>query len=134
MTLGYSLRSNSNLQFVTNPIKLYISYRTAQMAGAIFLSQQLKKSTSIDFSSDFNKFIRNSYDEDPAKFKDAIREFNQLREASCIQVPDKHEASLDVLLRYFDQLNVIDTKLPISESQVCIQIIMRTSTREMFQL
>lgn len=86
--------------------------------GFQFLSPVLKKSTSVDFASDFNKFIRNSYDEDPAKFKDAIREFNQLREASCVQTPDKHEASLDVLLRYFDQLTVVDTKLPISESQV----------------
>ena len=88
------------------------------MAGFQFLSPALKKSNSVDFASDFNKFIRNSYDEDPAKFKEAIREFNQLREATCVQTPDKHEASLDVLLRYFDQLTVVDTKLPISESQV----------------
>ena len=93
------------------------------MAGFQFLSPALKKSNSIDFTSDFNKFIRNSYDEDPAKFKDAIREFNQLREASCVLTPDKHEASLDVLLRYFDQLTVVDTKLPISESQASIELL-----------
>lgn len=91
---------------------------TIVMIPIYFLSPSLKKSSSVNFNDHFTRFIRNYYDEDPSNFNDALLQLNQLRELSCVVPPDKHEASLEVMLRYFDQICVIDAKLPISEGQV----------------
>jgi hypothetical protein len=71
------------------------------MAGWIVIPS--KRSEAVDFKKPLEKFIKNTFSEDVlSENSDAIADLNKLRNSAVIQVPDKHEAALQPLLRYVD--------------------------------
>ena len=57
-----------------------------------------KTTKSVEFGS-FVRFIANNYDDEPSKYGEAVRDFGNLREATVVRTPDKHETGLDLLCR-----------------------------------
>ncbi|XP_053571768.1 programmed cell death 6-interacting protein [Bombina bombina] len=89
---------------------------------ATFISVPLKKTYEVDLSKPLNKFIQNTYPagEEQAEYCRAVEELNKLRKSSVGRTLDKHESSLETVLRYYDQLCSVEPKFPFSESQLCL--------------
>ncbi|XP_029445481.1 programmed cell death 6-interacting protein isoform X2 [Rhinatrema bivittatum] len=87
-----------------------------------FISVPLKKSSEVDLSKPLAKFINMTYPagDEQAEYCRAADELNKLRKSAVGRPMDKHESSLEVLLRYYDQLCSIEPKFPFSESQLCL--------------
>ncbi|CAG10008.1 unnamed protein product, partial [Tetraodon nigroviridis] len=92
---------------------------------ATFISVPLKKSSEVDLVKPLSKFVRATYQtsDEQAEYIRAVEELNKLRKSAVGRPLDKHESSLEVLLRYYDQLCAVEPKFPFSENQV----IKRTS-------
>lgn len=89
------------------------------MAG--WITFPLKRSDGVDYKKPLEKFIKNTFSaETAADNEDAISELSKLRNTVVMQTLDKHESSLDPVLRYYDQLEAMEGKLPVSESQIRI--------------
>ncbi|XP_012691536.1 programmed cell death 6-interacting protein isoform X2 [Clupea harengus] len=84
---------------------------------ATFISVPLKKSTEVDLVKPLSKFITATYPvgEEQAEYIRAVEELNKLRKSALGRPLDKHESSLDILLRYYDQLCVVEPKFPFPE-------------------
>ena len=86
---------------------------------AVFLVPDPKKTSKVDFGDSFERYIGNFYEGVPTSdFIGSIKELNSLREGTCDRSPDKHETGLDLIVRYYDQLQAIEAKLPIAEDKV----------------
>ncbi|XP_061411121.1 programmed cell death 6-interacting protein isoform X1 [Lethenteron reissneri] len=83
---------------------------------ATFVTVPLKKSYELDVAKPLSRFILDTYG--PGHdFAKSLEELNALRRSAACRPLDKHEASLDLLERYYDQLCAIEPKLPINEGQ-----------------
>ena len=69
------------------------------MAAQYLLSVPSKATKSVEFVGPFNRFVGNNYDEQPSRYQDAISEFQGLREATVVKIPDRHETGLDLITR-----------------------------------
>nr|XP_012290897.1 programmed cell death 6-interacting protein isoform X1 [Aotus nancymaae] len=90
---------------------------------ATFISVQLKKTSEVDLAKPLVKFIQQTYPsggEEQAQYCRAAEELSKLRRAAVGRPLDKHEASLETLLRYYDQICSIEPKFPFSENQICL--------------
>ncbi|KAJ8273020.1 hypothetical protein GJAV_G00096480 [Gymnothorax javanicus] len=89
---------------------------------ATFISVPLKKSSEVDLVKALSKHITNTYPagEDQAEYLRALEELNKLRKSAVGRPLDKHESSLEILLRYYDQLCALEPKFPFSENQMCL--------------
>ncbi|XP_066484951.1 programmed cell death 6-interacting protein isoform X1 [Tiliqua scincoides] len=89
---------------------------------ASFITVQLKKASEVDLAKPLCKFIQQTYPggESQAEHCRAAEELNKLRKAALGRSLDKHESSLETLLRYYDQLCSIEPKFPFSENQICV--------------
>uniref|UniRef100_A0A3B3SI78 Programmed cell death 6-interacting protein n=1 Tax=Paramormyrops kingsleyae TaxID=1676925 RepID=A0A3B3SI78_9TELE len=89
---------------------------------ATFISVPLKKSSDVDLVKPLSKFITATYaaGEDQAEYLRAVEELNKLRKNALNRPLDKHESSLEILMRYYDQLSAIEPKFPFSENQLCL--------------
>uniref|UniRef100_A0A1A8LDA0 Programmed cell death 6-interacting protein n=1 Tax=Nothobranchius pienaari TaxID=704102 RepID=A0A1A8LDA0_9TELE len=89
---------------------------------ASFISVPLKKSSEVDLVKPLSKFVTASYPsgEEQAEYLRAVEELNKLRKNALGRPLDKHESSLEILLRYYDQLCAIEPKFPFSENQLCL--------------
>ncbi|XP_048848676.1 programmed cell death 6-interacting protein isoform X2 [Brienomyrus brachyistius] len=89
---------------------------------ATFISVPLKKSSDVDLVKPLSKFITATYPagEDQAEYLRAVEELNKLRKNALNRPLDKHESSLEILMRYYDQLSAIEPKFPFSENQLCL--------------
>uniref|UniRef100_A0A8C3AFC8 Programmed cell death 6 interacting protein n=1 Tax=Cyclopterus lumpus TaxID=8103 RepID=A0A8C3AFC8_CYCLU len=89
---------------------------------ATFISVPLKKSTEVDLVKPLSKFITASYPagEEQGEYIRAVEELNKLRKNALGRPLDKHESSLEILLRYYDQLCAVEPKFPFSENQLCL--------------
>ena len=86
---------------------------------ATFLVPDAKKTSKVDFKRPIESYIGNTCDNvQTSDFIGSVRELNTLREGTCERSPDKHDTGLDLILRYYDQLQAIETKLPIAENKV----------------
>ncbi|XP_068526826.1 programmed cell death 6-interacting protein-like isoform X2 [Anas acuta] len=87
-----------------------------------FISVQLKKASEVDLAKPLCKFIQQSYPGGDAQAEHcrAAEELSKLRKNALGRPLDKHDACLDTLLRYYDQLCSIEPKFPFSENQVCV--------------
>ncbi|XP_040404656.1 programmed cell death 6-interacting protein isoform X1 [Cygnus olor] len=87
-----------------------------------FISVQLKKASEVDLAKPLCKFIQQSYPGGDAQAEHcrAAEELSKLRKSALGRPLDKHDACLDTLLRYYDQLCSIEPKFPFSENQVCV--------------
>lgn len=85
------------------------------------ISVPLKKSQFVELVKPLSKYIKNTFsDEKLHDVKEALAELNQLRSNAALKSLDKHETSLEVLQRYYDQLCCMESKLPIMEDQIRI--------------
>ncbi|KAI5621539.1 programmed cell death 6-interacting protein isoform X1, partial [Silurus asotus] len=84
---------------------------------ATFISVPLKKSSEVDLVKPLSKFITTAYPagEEQTEYLRAVDELNKLRRSAVGRPLDKHESSLEILLRYYDQLCSVEPKFPFSE-------------------
>ncbi|KAM8966536.1 programmed cell death 6-interacting protein isoform 3-T3 [Pelodytes ibericus] len=89
---------------------------------ATFISVPLKKSSEVDLAKPLTKFIQSVYPagEDQADYCRAADELNKLRKSAVGRPLDKHESSLETVMRYYDQLCSVEPKFPFTESQLCL--------------
>ncbi|XP_068188862.1 programmed cell death 6-interacting protein isoform X2 [Antennarius striatus] len=89
---------------------------------ATFISVPLKKTSEVDLVKPLSKFITTTYStsEEQGEYLRAVEELNKLRKSAVGRPLDKHESSLDILLRYYDQLCAVEPKFPFSENQLCL--------------
>lgn len=78
----------------------HIAFSGAEMAA--FISVPLKKSSEVDLIKPLSKFVTASYPsgEEQAEYLRAVEELNKLRKSALGRPLDKHENSLEILLRY----------------------------------
>nr|XP_020657725.1 programmed cell death 6-interacting protein [Pogona vitticeps] len=91
-------------------------------SSSSFITVQLKKASEVDLAKPLCKFIQQTYPggESQAEHCRAAEELNKLRKSAVGRSLDKHESSLETLLRYYDQLCSIEPKFPFSENQICV--------------
>ncbi|XP_060798892.1 programmed cell death 6-interacting protein isoform X2 [Neoarius graeffei] len=84
---------------------------------ATFISVPLKKSSEVDLVKPLSKFITTAYPagEEQTEYLRAVDELNKLRKSALGRPLDKHESSLEILLRYYDQLCSVEPKFPFPE-------------------
>lgn len=72
----------------------------AEMAA--FISVPLKKSSEVDLVKPLGKFVTATYQasDEQAEYHRAVEELNKLRKNALGRPLDKHESSLEILLRY----------------------------------
>uniref|UniRef100_A0A4W6CZ46 Programmed cell death 6 interacting protein n=1 Tax=Lates calcarifer TaxID=8187 RepID=A0A4W6CZ46_LATCA len=89
---------------------------------ATFISVPLKKSSEVDLVKPLSKFVTATYPagEEQGEYVRAVEELNKLRKNALGRPLDKHESSLEILLRYYDQLCAVEPKFPFSENQLCL--------------
>ncbi|XP_052043048.1 programmed cell death 6-interacting protein isoform X1 [Apodemus sylvaticus] len=90
---------------------------------ASFIWVQLKKTSEVDLAKPLVKFIQQTYPsggEEQAQYCRAAEELSKLRRSALGRPLDKHEGSLETLLRYYDQICSIEPKFPFSENQICL--------------
>ncbi|KAL6099846.1 pdcd6ip [Pungitius sinensis] len=89
---------------------------------ATFISVPLKKSSEVELVKPLSKFITATYPagEEQGEYIRAVDELNKLRKNALGRPLDKHESSLEILLRYYDQLCAVEPKFPFSENQLCL--------------
>uniref|UniRef100_A0A8C4Y0H3 BRO1 domain-containing protein n=1 Tax=Gopherus evgoodei TaxID=1825980 RepID=A0A8C4Y0H3_9SAUR len=89
---------------------------------ATFISVQSKKASEVDLAKPLCKFIQQTYPAGEAQNDHcrAAEELNKLRKSAVGRPLDKHESSLETLMRYYDQLCSIEPKFPFSENQICV--------------
>ncbi|KAJ3608992.1 hypothetical protein NHX12_023520, partial [Muraenolepis orangiensis] len=89
---------------------------------ATFISVPLKKSSEVDLVKPLSKFVAAAYPagEEQAEYLRAVEELNKLRKNALGRPLDKHDSSLEILLRYFDQMSAVEPKFPFSENQLCL--------------
>ncbi|XP_061110604.1 programmed cell death 6-interacting protein isoform X2 [Conger conger] len=89
---------------------------------ATFISVPLKKASEVDLAKPLSKFVTATYPsgEEQVEYVRAVEELNKLRKSALGRPLDKHESSLEILLRYYDQFCAVEPKFPFSENQVCL--------------
>ena len=73
------------------------------MAAANWLYVPLKRSSSsaVDFRKPLEKYIKATFSTEIFdELKDGINDLNKLRSDAVNRAPEKHQSSLDTLLRY----------------------------------
>ncbi|KAG7268850.1 LOW QUALITY PROTEIN: hypothetical protein CRUP_011299 [Coryphaenoides rupestris] len=96
--------------------------QTTTMAST-FISVPLKKSSEVDLVKPLSKFVAATYPaagDEQAEHLRAVDELNKLRKSALGRPLDKHDSSLEILLRYFDQMSAVEPKFPFSENQLCL--------------
>ncbi|XP_061598567.1 programmed cell death 6-interacting protein isoform X1 [Cololabis saira] len=89
---------------------------------ATFISVPLKKSSEVDLVKPLSKYVTAAYPagEEQGEHVRAVEELHKLRRSALGRPLDKHESSLEILLRYYDQLSAVEAKFPFSENQLCL--------------
>uniref|UniRef100_A0A915EJP3 BRO1 domain-containing protein n=1 Tax=Ditylenchus dipsaci TaxID=166011 RepID=A0A915EJP3_9BILA len=85
-----------------------------------FICVPLKSTTEVDLLKPLKTYVDSLPDvknDLKTEINEGIVELNKLRNRACIQPLDRHQSSLDVLTRYYDQLSVMENKLPITPTQ-----------------
>ncbi|CAK9302904.1 unnamed protein product [Gordionus sp. m RMFG-2023] len=88
--------------------------------ASTFLAVPLKKTKEVDVTNSLKNFISSNIStiDNPEDCTHEIGEFNKLRNNAVCRNLDKNEGSLEILYRYYDQLDVMDTKMPFDETHV----------------
>ncbi|KAI1724665.1 BRO1-like domain-containing protein [Ditylenchus destructor] len=85
-----------------------------------FISVPLKTTSEVDYIKPLKSYVDTLLDlksELKIEVNEGIVELNKLRSRACIQPLDRHQTSLDIVTRYYDQLCSIECKLPITPTQ-----------------
>lgn len=67
---------------------------------AHWVSVPTKTAGKVDLTTPLAKFVADEYQQDPAKLKDAVREFDELRDKCVVRPPEKHESGYNALAKY----------------------------------
>ena len=83
------------------------------------LSVPIKKANDIDVTKPLRNLISTTYStaDKPEDFTDAISDLQKLRNAAT-KNPDRSEASLETMMRYYDQILSLEMKIPANEVQI----------------
>jgi len=83
------------------------------------LSVPLKKTNDIDITKPLKTLISSTYStaDQPQDYTDAISELQKLRNTAT-KNPDRTDASLEAMQKYYDQLAALEVKIPSSEVQI----------------
>ena len=73
---------------------------TSLTSAANWVDVPSKLAGSIDLVAPLAKFVADEYQQDPAKLKDAVKEFTELREACIVKPPEKHESGYKAVAKY----------------------------------
>ncbi|XP_011665500.1 programmed cell death 6-interacting protein isoform X2 [Strongylocentrotus purpuratus] len=89
---------------------------------ANFLAVPPKSSSEVELQRPLQNFIKNTYSDsgEGDDFSQQVKEFSKQRTNAVCRKLDKHANSLDMLAKYYDQLEAIDGKLPIMEGQIAV--------------
>ncbi|XP_078072698.1 programmed cell death 6-interacting protein isoform X2 [Mustelus asterias] len=87
-----------------------------------FVSVPFKKASEVDMARPLSKFIQATCPsvDTQAEYIKAAEELNNLRKSALGRPLDKHDSSLEILLRYYDQLCSIELKFPFADNQLCL--------------
>ncbi|XP_033105729.1 programmed cell death 6-interacting protein-like isoform X3 [Anneissia japonica] len=90
---------------------------------AAFISVPLKNSQEVNVVPPLKKFIQRTYNKDGQEedYAQAMNDLNTQRNNAVCRKLDKHENSIDTLQRYYDQLVLMESKLPVSEDMAVIK-------------
>ena len=79
----------------------------------------LKKATDIDLTKSLKTLISSTYSsaDQPVDCNDAISDLQKLRNTAT-KNPDRSEATLDAMMKYYDQLVSLEMKIPSTEIQI----------------
>lgn len=85
-----------------------------------YLSIPLKKASELDLVKPLKNFISVYYStaDEPVDCSEALSELNRLRVNATWRTLDKHESSLEVMYRYYDQLSNLEMKCPPNDIQI----------------
>lgn len=87
---------------------------------AVYIAIPLKKTSEIDLIKPLSHVISAYYStaDDQCSCGDALAELNKLRMNATWRTLDKHESSLDIMYRYYDQLTSLESKCPPTDIQI----------------
>ncbi|KAK6631602.1 hypothetical protein RUM44_006131 [Polyplax serrata] len=87
---------------------------------AELLSVPLKKPTDVDLVQPLRNLVRGSFSsaDHPEDCDNEIAEFNKMRNTAVWRVFEKYESSLEVVYSYYDQLVLLESKVPAHEVQI----------------
>ena len=83
------------------------------------LAIPFKQGASVDLISPLAELIRNQFGEDPAQFRQEVREFNQLRELAIR--PSRDNNGTSVIRRYYAQLSLLPTRFAATRSAMQVR-------------
>uniref|UniRef100_T1JEE2 BRO1 domain-containing protein n=1 Tax=Strigamia maritima TaxID=126957 RepID=T1JEE2_STRMM len=91
------------------------------MAG--FIAVPLKKTSEVELVKPLKNLIASTYStaDNPEDYSEALNELNKLRMNATWRTLDKHESSLDIMYRYYDQLTALEAKVPPSDIQIAFK-------------
>jgi len=83
------------------------------------LAIPLKKATDIDITKSLKNLISSTYSsaDQPVDCSDAISDLQKMRNAAT-KNPDRSEASVEAMMKYYDQLVSLEMKIPATEVQI----------------
>ena len=83
------------------------------------LSVPLKKSNDIDITKPLKNLISSTYStaDQPVDCTDAISDLQKLRNGTT-KNPDRSEAGVEAMMKYYDQLVSLEMKIPANEVQI----------------
>ncbi|XP_077563185.1 programmed cell death 6-interacting protein-like protein AliX [Haemaphysalis longicornis] len=87
---------------------------------AVYLAVPLKKTSEVDLIKPLANVISTYYStaDEQSNYNEALTELNKLRMNATWRTLDKHESSLDIMYRYYDQLTSLESKCPPSDIQI----------------
>ena len=65
----------------------------------VMLSPPLKRTDKVALSQPMRNFIYSTYGQDADSYKEGIADLEQTREKYCVRTPDKHESSVEGLMK-----------------------------------
>ncbi|KAG1648906.1 Programmed cell death 6-interacting protein [Nymphon striatum] len=87
---------------------------------ANFVTVPLKKTSEVNLAKPLKNAIPANYStaENPVSCEDAVDQLDKLRNNAVCRPLDKHENSLDIINRYYDQLNALENKIVSRDIQI----------------
>lgn len=84
-----------------------------------FISIPLKRPSDIDIVKPLQNAIKSTFSVTHSKdYSEAIAEFSKLRKNALWRAFEKYESSLEAIYRYYDQICVMENKIPCTEIQI----------------
>ncbi|TMW48771.1 hypothetical protein DOY81_006149 [Sarcophaga bullata] len=86
------------------------------------LGVPLKKPSEVDVEKPLNNLIQSTYSGATAEaketYKAAVQQFARQRNSAIWKFFEKYESSLEIVYAYYDQICMLETKIPVNELQI----------------